>query len=255
MQSFLAAEGFTQGRSYNIRMDGQVLLRFSPKNADSSYYFSDTVMAVSSHFAYFSKTLPASNQLFSWMVFFFPDRWNSYILPWRQSQKMPRGKSIQFKTSSIYIYWDLLNLTISICFQVSVTLETLETINRRFVHPSRRNSPTLTKVQMRQSLIWRWTLFLLLFRYWSLDATTFGLFSTGTKRSPWGGGRPYSNKLSFFNSHGWSNVVFYTSCFCAMDSSVWVPNYSEECGLKQVLLPILKTDSYFKDSFLFQSLV
>lgn len=30
--------------------------------------------------------------------------------------------------------------------QVSITLETSETINRRFVHPSRRNSPTITKV-------------------------------------------------------------------------------------------------------------
>ncbi|KAA3462509.1 Reduced growth phenotype protein 1 [Gossypium australe] len=33
------------------------------------------------------------------------------------------------------------------CLEVSVTLETSETINRRFVHPSRRNSPTITKVQ------------------------------------------------------------------------------------------------------------
>lgn len=53
---------------------------------------------------------------------------------------------------------------IHICFQVSVTLETLETINRRFVHPSRRNSPTLTKVQMQRSIIWRWILFLHFFR-------------------------------------------------------------------------------------------
>ncbi|CAH2036308.1 unnamed protein product [Thlaspi arvense] len=30
---------------------------------------------------------------------------------------------------------------------VSVTLETIETVNRRFVHPSRRNSPKLSKVQ------------------------------------------------------------------------------------------------------------
>lgn len=66
--------------------------------------------------------------------------------------------------------------------------------------------------------------------------------SKGPKRSPWGGGRPYSNQLSIFNSHGWSNVVFYTPCFCAMDSSIWVPNYSKECELKQVLLPIPKTD-------------
>ncbi|KAL0696854.1 hypothetical protein Bca4012_064034 [Brassica carinata] len=70
--TIIAAERFTRGRSYNIRMDDQVLLRFSPKNSDSTYYFSD---------------------------------------------------------------------------KVSVTLETSETINRRFVHPSRRNSPTHTKVQ------------------------------------------------------------------------------------------------------------
>lgn len=31
-------------------------------------------------------------------------------------------------------------------FQVSITLETSETISRRFVHPSRKNSPTITKV-------------------------------------------------------------------------------------------------------------
>lgn len=33
------------------------------------------------------------------------------------------------------------------CLEVSITLETLETVNRRFIHPSRRNSPTITKVQ------------------------------------------------------------------------------------------------------------
>lgn len=32
------------------------------------------------------------------------------------------------------------------CLEVSITLEISETINRRSVHPSRRNSPTLTKV-------------------------------------------------------------------------------------------------------------
>ena len=31
-------------------------------------------------------------------------------------------------------------------FQVSITLESSETINRRFAHPSRRNSLTITKV-------------------------------------------------------------------------------------------------------------
>ena len=33
------------------------------------------------------------------------------------------------------------------CLEVSVTLETSETISRRFIHPSRRNSPTITKIQ------------------------------------------------------------------------------------------------------------
>ena len=33
-----------------------------------------------------------------------------------------------------------------VVFQVSITLETSETISRRFVHPSRRNAPTITKV-------------------------------------------------------------------------------------------------------------
>lgn len=32
------------------------------------------------------------------------------------------------------------------CLEVSITLEISETINRRSVHPSRRNSPTITKV-------------------------------------------------------------------------------------------------------------
>ncbi|CAN8302983.1 unnamed protein product [Cochlearia groenlandica] len=84
------SEGFTRGRSYNIRMDDQVLLRFSPKNADSTYYFSDTIGGT--------------------LTFFHEERARR-------------------------------------CLEVTVTLETLETINRRFVHPSRRNSPTLTKVQ------------------------------------------------------------------------------------------------------------
>lgn len=43
LPTFPAAEGFVRGRSYNIRLDDQVLLRFSPKNSDSTYYFSDVV--------------------------------------------------------------------------------------------------------------------------------------------------------------------------------------------------------------------
>jgi hypothetical protein len=34
-----------------------------------------------------------------------------------------------------------------VVFQLSITLEMSETINRHFVHPSRRQSPTITKVQ------------------------------------------------------------------------------------------------------------
>ncbi|KAF5737929.1 Immunoglobulin E-set [Tripterygium wilfordii] len=85
-----ASEGFIRGRSYNIRMDDQVLLRFSPKNSDSTYYFSDMVGGT--------------------LTFFHEEGARR-------------------------------------CLEVSITLETSETINRRFVHPSRRNSPTITKIQ------------------------------------------------------------------------------------------------------------
>ncbi|KAJ0229880.1 Immunoglobulin [Hirschfeldia incana] len=86
----IPSERFTRGRSYNIRMDDQVILRFSPKNADSTYYFSDNI-----------------------------------------------GGTLTF----------LHEEGARRCLEVSVTLETSETINRRFVHPSRRNSPTHAKVQ------------------------------------------------------------------------------------------------------------
>lgn len=86
----LASEGFIRGRSYNIRMDDQVLLRFSPKNSESTYYFSDMIGGT--------------------LTFFHEEGARR-------------------------------------CLEVSVTLETSETISRRFVHPSRRNSPTITKVQ------------------------------------------------------------------------------------------------------------
>ncbi|KAG5387997.1 hypothetical protein IGI04_029538 [Brassica rapa subsp. trilocularis] len=85
----IPSERFTRGRSYNIRMDDQVLLRFSPKNADSTYYFSDNI-----------------------------------------------GGTLTFFHEGARR-----------CLEVSVTLETSETINRKFVHPSRRSSPTHTKVQ------------------------------------------------------------------------------------------------------------
>lgn len=85
-----AEEGFIRARSYNIRMDDCVLLRFSPKNSDSNYYFSDTIGGT---------------------LTFFPEEGARR------------------------------------CLEVSITLEMSETINRRFVHPSRKNSPTITKVQ------------------------------------------------------------------------------------------------------------
>ncbi|KAG2669081.1 hypothetical protein I3843_14G017600 [Carya illinoinensis] len=86
----LASEGFIRGRSYNIRLDDQVLLRFSPKNSDSTYYFSDMIGGT--------------------LTFFHEEGARR-------------------------------------CLEVSITLETSETIGRQFVHPSRRNSPTITKVQ------------------------------------------------------------------------------------------------------------
>ncbi|XP_054795984.1 uncharacterized protein LOC129301450 [Prosopis cineraria] len=85
-----SSEGFIRGRSYNIRLDDQVLLKFSPKNSDSTYYFSDMIGGT--------------------LTFFHEERARR-------------------------------------CLEVSITLETSETINRRFVHPSRKHSPTITKVQ------------------------------------------------------------------------------------------------------------
>ncbi|RLM65404.1 uncharacterized protein C2845_PM16G23520 [Panicum miliaceum] len=83
------SEGFTRGRSYNIRIDDQVLLRFSPKNSDSTYYFGDMIGGA--------------------LTFFHGT-----------------GKRR--------------------CLEVSITLETSETINPCALHPSRRGSPTITKL-------------------------------------------------------------------------------------------------------------
>ena len=89
------------------------------------------------------------------------------------------------------------------------------------------------KIQL--SLLW-WLTSSLKRRSLLLHCIMSFLLSTGPKRSPWSGGRPYSDKLSFLDSHGWSNVVYYTPCFCAMDSSVRVPNHPEGCRLEQVLI-------------------
>ncbi|KAK9102207.1 hypothetical protein Sjap_019461 [Stephania japonica] len=86
----VTSEGFVRGRSYNIRLDDQVLLRFSPKNSDSNYYFSDTIGGT--------------------LTFFHEEGARR-------------------------------------CLEVSITLETSETVGQRFVHPSRRNTPAITKVQ------------------------------------------------------------------------------------------------------------
>lgn len=86
----VASEGFIRGRSYNIRVDDQVLLRFCPKNSDSTYYFSDMIGGT--------------------LTFFHEEGARR-------------------------------------CLEVSITLETSETVSRRFIHPSRRNSPTIMKVQ------------------------------------------------------------------------------------------------------------
>ncbi|XP_062227082.1 uncharacterized protein LOC133925213 [Phragmites australis] len=83
------SEGFTRGRSYNIRIDDQVLLRFSPKNSDATYYFGDMIGGA--------------------LTFFHGTRTRR-------------------------------------CLEVSITLETSETINPRALHPSRRSSPTITKL-------------------------------------------------------------------------------------------------------------
>ncbi|KAI3985875.1 hypothetical protein MKX01_026661 [Papaver californicum] len=85
-----ASEGFVRGRSYNIRLYDQVLLRFSPKNSDSTYYFSDMIGGT--------------------LTFFHEEGARR-------------------------------------CLEVSITLETSETISQRFVHLSCRNAPVITKIQ------------------------------------------------------------------------------------------------------------
>ncbi|XP_008782854.2 uncharacterized protein LOC103702287 isoform X2 [Phoenix dactylifera] len=85
----VASEGFIRGRSYNIRIDDQILLRFSPRNSDSTYYFGDMI-----------------------------------------------GGTLTFFHGGVRR-----------CLEVSITLETSETINQHFVHTSRRSLPTITKIQ------------------------------------------------------------------------------------------------------------
>ncbi|KAJ4749121.1 RAB6A-GEF complex partner protein 2 [Rhynchospora pubera] len=84
-----SSEDFIKGRSYNIKIDDNVLLRFSPKNSDSTYYFGDMIGGT--------------------LTFFHED-------------------------------------AIRQCLEVSVSLEMSESINQKYIHPSRRVSPTITKV-------------------------------------------------------------------------------------------------------------
>lgn len=86
----VASEGFIRGRSYNIRLDDQVLLRFSPTKPESTYYFGDMIGGT--------------------LTFFHEEGTRR-------------------------------------CLELSVTLELSETISRRSAHPSRRHSPTITKIQ------------------------------------------------------------------------------------------------------------
>ncbi|KAL9303515.1 hypothetical protein ACSQ67_020778 [Phaseolus vulgaris] len=97
-----AAEGFIRGRSYNIRLDDQVLLKFYPKNSDSTYYFSDVIGGT--------------------LIFLHEE-----------------GARRCLEVTAL----------VSVEIKILITLETSETINRRFVHPSRRNSPTITKWVLR----------------------------------------------------------------------------------------------------------
>ncbi|XP_078160953.1 uncharacterized protein LOC144556473 [Carex rostrata] len=90
-----SSEGF-RGRSYNIKIDDNVLLRFSPKNSDSTYYFGDMIGGT--------------------LKFFHEDQ-------------MRR------------------------CLEVSVTLETSESINQQYIHPSRRGSPTIRKVHSEHHMV------------------------------------------------------------------------------------------------------
>ncbi|PWA92686.1 Reduced growth phenotype protein 1 [Artemisia annua] len=86
----VASEGFIRGRSYNIRLDDQVLLRFSPTKPESTYFFGDMIGGT--------------------LTFFHEEGTRR-------------------------------------CLELSVTLELSETISRRSAHPSRRHSPTITKIQ------------------------------------------------------------------------------------------------------------
>lgn len=79
----LAAEGFTRGRSYNIRIDDQVLLRFSPKNSDSTYYFGDMVLKFVCCPCYCAVTRIGclSSSIADW--------WSTYLFSWNWKAEVP----------------------------------------------------------------------------------------------------------------------------------------------------------------------
>ena len=86
--SLLAAEGFTRGRSYNIRIDDQVLLRFSPKNSDSTYYFGDMVLK----FVLLQFLLCFVR--IGYLSSFVADWWSTYLLSQNWKTEVPRGKRL-----------------------------------------------------------------------------------------------------------------------------------------------------------------
>ncbi|ONM12347.1 hypothetical protein ZEAMMB73_Zm00001d001898 [Zea mays] len=82
------SEGFTTGRSYNIRIDDQVLLRFSPKNSDSTYYFGDMVLkfVLLQFLLCFDRVGYLSSMVADW--------WSTYLLSRNWKTEVPRGKGL-----------------------------------------------------------------------------------------------------------------------------------------------------------------
>lgn len=143
---FLAAEGFTRGRSYNIRIDDQVLLRFSPKNSDSTYYFGDMVLKfVLLHLLCVAVRIVCLSS-------FIADWWSAFLFSWNWKAEVPWGKRLSNVCKFVWLGHS--NYNQLIFSQVSITLETSETINPRALHPSRRGSPTITKVPFYSFRIW-----------------------------------------------------------------------------------------------------
>ncbi|BBN02157.1 RAB6A-GEF complex partner protein 2 [Marchantia polymorpha subsp. ruderalis] len=81
---------YLRGKTYNIRINDQVLVRFGPRNPHSTYYFGDTV---------------------------------SGTLSFLREEGARR------------------------CLEVSAVLETREILNPSYLHPSRKNSSVISKVQ------------------------------------------------------------------------------------------------------------